>query len=203
MSLLSFTKRFGSALLLCALAMTAVACGGAKAVRGDEVEGLDDEAMSTGLDKRDLDKLLHENMKALQASAVIQRWQGENRPSVAVLPLRNETTEHIDSSLDALLSDIETTLVNAGHVSVVDMQAQPELIEQIRKQYSEAYDQSRIAGWGKQVGARYIVTGKVFSNDERQDDERRVQYFMFIQVLSVETGEILFQNKTNVTKAVI
>jgi uncharacterized protein (TIGR02722 family) len=172
-------------------------------VRGDEVEGLDDQAMSTGLDKRDLDKMLHENMKALQASALIQRWQREERPAVAVLPLRNETTEHIDSALDALLSDIETTLVNAGHVSVVDMQAQPGLIEQIRQQYSEAYDQSRIAAWGKQVGARYIVTGKVFNTDERQDGERRVQYFMFIQCLNVETGEILFQHKTSVTKAII
>jgi uncharacterized protein (TIGR02722 family) len=196
-------KRLVTTLLLASAAWTSVACGGPRAVRGDEVEGLDDQAMSTGLDKRDLDKMLHENMKALQASALIQRWQREERPAVAVLPLRNETTEHIDSALDALLSDIETTLVNAGHVSVVDMQAQPGLIEQIRQQYSEAYDQSRIAAWGKQVGARYIVTGKVFNTDERQDGERRVQYFMFIQCLNVETGEILFQHKTSVTKAII
>lgn len=197
------SKRLVTTLLLAGAAWTSVACGGPRAVRGEEVEGLDDQAMSTGLDKRDLDKMLHENMKALQASALIQRWQSEERPAVAVLPLRNETTEHIDSALDALLSDIETTLVNAGHVSVVNMQAQPGLIEQIRQQYSEAYDQSRIAAWGKQVGARYIVTGKVFNTDERQDGERRVQYFMFIQCLNVETGEILFQHKTAVTKAII
>ena len=35
-----------------------VDCGGPRAVRGEEVAGLDDQAMSTGLDKRDLDKLL-------------------------------------------------------------------------------------------------------------------------------------------------
>jgi PBP1b-binding outer membrane lipoprotein LpoB len=40
----------------------------------------------------------------------------------------------------------------------------------------------------------------VFSTDERLDGERRVQYHMFMQVLAVETGEILFQNKTSVTK---
>ena len=38
------------------------------------------------------------------------------------------------------------------------------------------------------LGVRYVVTGKVFSSDERQDKERRVQYFMFIQVLEVETS---------------
>jgi uncharacterized protein (TIGR02722 family) len=172
-------------------------------VRGSETPGLDDEAMSTGLDKKDLEKLLAENMKALQAAPVIQRWSQEDRPTVAVIPLRNETTEHVEGTLDALIGDIETTLVNAGHVRVISMDQQPKLVEEIRRQYSQAFDQSQIAGYGKQVGAKYIVTGKVYSADERQSGERRVQYFMFIQVLSVETGEILFQHKTSVTKALI
>jgi uncharacterized protein (TIGR02722 family) len=180
-----------------------VGCGGPKAVRGDEVAGLDDQAMSTGLDRRDLQKMLHENMQALQTSAVVKTWEGENKPAVAVIPLRNETSEHIDSSIDALLADIETTLVNAGHVRVISMEQQPALVEEIKRQYSGAFDPSQIAGWGKQVGARYVVTGRVYSNDERQSGERRVQYFMFIQVLNVETGEILFQHKTAVTKAII
>src|SRR5262245_14828911 len=184
------------------LAIAVAACG-PKAVRGSETPGLDDQAMSTGLDKKDLEKLLSENMKALQAAPVIQRWSQEDKPAVAVIPLRNETSEHIDGTLDALIGDIETTLVNAGHVRVISMDQQPKLVEEIRRQYSGAFDQSQIAGYGKQVGAKYVVTGKVYNTDERQSGERRVQYFMFIQVLSIESGEILFQNKTNVTKALI
>ena len=49
----------------------------------------------------------------------------------------------------------------------------------------------------------YLVTGKVFTTDERFEDERRVQYSLFMQVLDVETGEVLFQNKSTVTKALI
>jgi TolB-like protein len=159
--------------------------------------------MSTGLDRRDLQKLLSENMKALESAPVIKRWEGEQMPAVAVLPLRNETTEHVESALDALISDIETTLVNAGHVRVISMEQQGKLISEIRQQYAGAFDPSQIATWGKQIGARYVVTGKVFTSDERQDGERRVQYFMFIQVLEVETGQILFQHKSAVTKAII
>ncbi len=184
------------------VSVTAMGCG-PKAVRGEEVEGLDDQAMSTGLDRRDLEKLLRENMKALESAPVLKRWEGEQMPAVAVLPLRNETTEHVESSLDALISDIETTLVNAGHVRVISMEQQPKLIAEIRQQYSGAFDPSQIATWGKQIGARYIVTGKVFTSDERQDGERRVQYFMFIQVLEVETTQILFQHKSAITKAII
>jgi hypothetical protein len=185
-----------------ALAMQSVGCG-PTAVRGDDVEGLDDEAMSTGLDRRDLQKMLRENLEALQASAVVRKWDRESRPTVAVLPIRNETSEHVDSALQSLISDIETSLVNAGHVRVIDVQKQPELMEQVRRQYSDGYDPANIARWGKQVGARYFITGKVFSTDERFDDERRVQYSLFMQVLDAETSDILFQHKSTVTKALI
>jgi len=60
-----------------AVGLLALGCGGPKAVRGEEVAGLDDQAMSTGLDRRDLQKMLHDNMQALQASPVIARWQQE------------------------------------------------------------------------------------------------------------------------------
>jgi uncharacterized protein (TIGR02722 family) len=191
------------AALFVAVVFACTGCARPHPVRGEEVEGLDEEAMSTGLDKHDLQRMVHENMKALQASAVIRRWQSEQQPTVAVLPLRNETTEHVDSQLDAMLSDIETTLVNAGHVRIVSLERQPQVVEEVRRQYGDAFDPSQVARWGKQVGAHYFVTGKVFTADERHEDERRVQYFMFLQVLDAETGVILFQNKSQVTKALV
>lgn len=190
-------------LLLMGGAVSLSACGKPTPVRGEEVAGLDDEAMGTGLDRRDLQKMLHDNMAALQTSAVIQRWQGENRPSLAVLPIRNDTSEHIDSSLDSLISDVETTLINGGHVRVISHENQGSLVDEVKRQQTDAYDQSTVSKWGHQVGAKYFVTGKVFANDERKDDERRVQYTLFMQVLEAETGEILFQNKASVTKALV
>ncbi len=198
-------RRFVPLCLSLALAaVTALpACGGPQPVRGEEVEGLDDEAFSTGLDRRDLEKMLNENMKVLQSSAIIKRWEAEKSPAIAVLPLKNETSEHVESALESLMTDIETRLVNAGHVTVINRELQPQLIEEIRSQYSEAFDQSNIARWGKQIGARYFVTGKVYSADERKEDERRVQYFLFLQIIDAETSATVFQNKTSVTKALV
>jgi len=190
------------ALALASAALSAVGCA-PKAVRGEQVEGLDNEAMSTGLDRYDLQKMLHENMEALQAAPIIQRWEKESMPKVAVIPLRNETSEHIDSPLEALSSKIETTLYKAGHVTVINLAAQPGLMEQVRQAQGDAYDPAQATQWGRQLAAQYIVTGRVYSVDERQKKERRVQYFMFLQVLEVETGAILFQNETAVTKAII
>jgi len=201
MKLRSFLTLIAPAAMLTAV-LFASGCG-PKAVRGDDVEGLDDEAMSTGLDRRDLQKMLHENMAALQSSAGVRRWEQEDRPAVAVLSFRNDTSEHIDSALDALISDVETQLINAGHVRVVSVERQSQLMQEIRTQQTDSFNPAQVAEWGQQIGARYFITGKVFSTDERMKGERRVQYFMFMQVLAVETGEILFQNKTSVTKAIL
>lgn len=198
-------KRFSKSLVTASIvAITSVAaCAGPKAVRGSDVAGLDTDAMSTGLDKRDLEKLLAENMNALDRSAVVKRWEAENQPQLSVLPFRNETSEHIDSSLDALISDIETNLINAGHVSVISLENQASLMAEIKRQQGEGFDQGKAASYGRQLGVKYIITGKVFTTDEKFKDERRVQYYLFMQVLDVETGQILFQNKASLTKAMI
>jgi penicillin-binding protein activator len=177
--------------------------GGPKAVRGSDVAGLDDEAFSTGLDRKDLQQLLHKNMESLQGSAVIERWKGEDRPTVAVLPIKNDTSEHIDGALNALISEVETTLVNAGHVRVISQEMQGDLINEVKRQQNDVFDQATVSRWGKQVGARYFVTGKVYTVDERGQGERRVQYFMFMRTLDSETADILWQNTAELTKAIV
>jgi len=179
-------------------------CAGPRAVRGQDTPGLDEAAMSTSLDRKDLEKALKINMEAMRTSRLMARWQAEQDPTVGVLPLRNETSEHIDSALNALMTEIESQLVNFAPVRVISLEDQPALIEEIRvQQQSGAYDQARVAAWGKQIGVRYIVSGKVFATDERTESARRVQYYLFIRTVDVETGEILFQNQAPITKAII
>jgi uncharacterized protein (TIGR02722 family) len=183
----------------------ALGCGGPKAVRGSDTPGLDYSAMSTSLDRRDLNQMMRENMEKMKSSRVYQVWNGESRPPVSVLPIQNETSEHIDSALGALISDIETELINSAPVRVISMESQKSLMEEIqRQQHSQgAFDTSQVASWGKQLGARYVISGKVYTTDERAPNARRVQYYLFIRVVSVETGEVLFQNQAAVTKAIL
>ena len=169
---------------------------------------IDDYAMSLRLDRRDLDRLYDENITALMSSRIVEKWeraaaQSSNAPVVAIFPMRNETTEHIGPQLEALLSKFETDLVQKTPVDVVDRASQPELISEIYTQQSDAYDPQRVAEAGRQLGAQYIVTGKVYDAAERVADERRVQYFMFVQIVDVSTGAIQFQNESMVTKGLI
>ncbi|WP_437481552.1 penicillin-binding protein activator LpoB [Sorangium sp. So ce1014] len=186
-----------------ALAMTSLGCGPTY-VRGNQVEGLDDAAMSTGIDKRDIEQLLHENLTSLMASPVAKAWAHDgSRPTLAIYPLSNQTSEHIDSQLQALLSDVETYMVKTTLVTVVSVERQQQMIAEIEKQHGGGFDPNHIAEYNRQLGAKYYITGKVFTSDERTEDERRVQYFMFMQLIEVATSAVAWQNRAAFTKALI
>ncbi len=194
-------------LLPLSLALLLLGCGGPAYVRGSENPELDEYAMSTGLDKRDLEKLFEENSKSLLSSGAMTRWkraamQGKEA-TVAIFPVSNETSEHIDSQLQSLLSKFETALVNSGNVTVISHERQKGLVTELKIQQSVAFDPERAAQLGRQLGAQYFITGKVHDSAERSGEERRVQYFLFMQVIEIETGAIRWQNEANLTKGLV
>jgi PBP1b-binding outer membrane lipoprotein LpoB len=188
------------------LALTTTACGPTY-VSDTEMKNIDKYSMSLRLDRKDLDRLYADTIQELLGSSILKQWErqaAQGPPAVvAIFPMRNETSEHIGDALDALLSKFETDLVNRSAAEVVSRERQSELISEIRQQMSSAYDPNRIAQYGRQLGAQYVVTGKVYSVDERVKKERRVQYFMFVQVIDVSTGSIRFQNESKVTKGLM
>jgi PBP1b-binding outer membrane lipoprotein LpoB len=103
--------------------------------------------------------------------------------------------------LSAALSETEEWLVNSGVVTVIARERQDQLIKEVEKSRGGVFNPDHVAEYGRQLGAKFFVTGKVQAADERTDDARRVQYFFFMQVLEVETSAIKWQKKAYVTKA--
>jgi penicillin-binding protein activator len=180
-------------------------CANREYVRGSDDPTVDAPAMSTSLDKDDIERTLQTLLDQLRAAPVMTEWrvragQGD-RQTVAIAPFINETTEHIDPQLDAMLSETETWLVNSGLVRVVSHERQDETIRQVEGAQRPIFDPRHIPQYGKQLGVKYFITGKVGASDERTADARRVQYFVFMQVIDSETSEIRWQQRAYVTKA--
>jgi TolB-like protein len=178
------------------------ACG-TEVVRGSDDPSVDRAALSTSLDKEDMKRALKDTLNKFRSSEVMNRWRTENpKPTVAVFPFQNSTSEHIDSQLDTILSETENWLLEAGTVRIIDQRRQAEFIRQVEGSQSAAFDPKHIPQYGKQMGAKYIITGHVSGNDERNDDMRRVQYFLYLEVVDVSTSEKLGLWKSEITKAV-
>jgi PBP1b-binding outer membrane lipoprotein LpoB len=190
-------------ILVWAASSVSVGCGGNQVVRGSQEPGVDSAALSTGLDKDDIQRMLSDNLNNLRAAPLMNDWRVANpKPKVAVFPFQNKTTEHVDSQLDTILSEAETWLIDSQVVDVISRERQGEMLNEVKTQHTDAFDPSTVARYGKQMGIKYALTGKVQANDERSEDMRRVQYFFYMQVIDVETSAIKWQHKAYVTKAI-
>jgi hypothetical protein len=200
------TRPRRSAFVLSLTALLAAGCA-ARAMRGGEgtaYPDLDRPAMSVTLDRDDITYLVADYLTRLEASPF---WQqtilgAAAPPVVAIWPIQNATTQHLDDQMLTLLSSIETALVNTGAVRVVDRASQESLAREIGIQQGAMYDPRTAQKLGRQLGAQYFFTGRITSVDERLNDMRRVQYTLFLQVIEIETGQIRFQNEVARTKAV-
>jgi hypothetical protein len=197
-------------LALLALAVLGLAASGCatKVSRGGEGTrnpGLDDAPMGTGLDKRDIDYLVDQNLSALFESSFWRREVEGHRGEpllVTIYPIRNDTSEHLNDEMNTLLSSIETVLVDSGEVGVVSRERQEEMMREVGLQQSSEIDPYSAAQVGRQLGARYYFTGKLGAVDERLEKTRRLQYSLFIQVIDVETSLIKFQHDAARSKAI-
>ncbi len=195
-------------LLLVLITASLLAAGCAPTVvRGGAGTGnpqVDQAALSVGLDRDDINYLVAENIESLSSSNFWQRTvigKGD-QPTVAIWPIENRTTRHMEDQLLTILSSIETSLVNSGDVRVVARSRQEALIDEIGWEQGAAFDPSRIQHLGRQLGAKFFVTGRVTSVDEKLSGVRRLQYSLFLQTLEVETGELLWQNEVTRSKQI-
>ena len=171
------------------LSVFAILLGGCaqQALRGGEGTDnpdLDAPALSVKLDREDINYLVADYLGALESSRF---WQQEirkrgDRPLVAIWPIQNATSQHIEDQLLTLLSSIETALVNTGDVRVVARSRQAELAKEVGLQQTSAYDASTAREIGRQLGVKYFFTGKITSVEERLNKLKRVQYSLFLQV---------------------
>lgn len=194
------------ALLLLPLVLPLLGGCKPKAIRGGEGTenpDLDDGAMSTGLDRKDLNDLMKKNMASLMASPLWAQWRTAQQPVVAIWPIKNDTTEHLDDQMLTLLSDMETELINSGTVAVVSRERQAEMMAEANLQQGADFNPALAAQIGKQIGAQFFITGKLQAVDERINKERRVQYTLFMQVIEVETSLVKYQTKSERSKAII
>lgn len=182
-------------------------CGGRAYVTDQEMPEIDHYTMSLRLDRKDIDRLYLETRDAILGSSMVSRWERRavlrDRPVVAIFPVDNHTGEAINHELEAMLSKFETDLVNKTPARTISLKDQEIMIAETIDQTRKAFNPKKVAQFGNQLGAQYFMTGKVYDADEVINGERRVQYFLFVQVINVETSEIEFQNEAALTKGLM
>jgi hypothetical protein len=124
-----------------------------------------------------------------------ERWAREDQPTVAVLPLVESTENGSASELALLVPDVETVLVNGGHVRVISTEGRPGPVHALHGPHTSIADAGDVIAWGSQVGAQYIVLADICAVEP---PEPSADYILLLQVLNTDTGAVVYENAATI-----
>ena len=165
--------------------MSLSACGPRAFVKGEYAENVEDTNLLT-------DKWSESDMqnavKDLVNSAVNHpAINGAKRPPIVIVTrLENKTSEHIDTQSISDMFQVE--LMNTGKVTFVDKEAREDIAEEYEYQDSGMVSRETKKGAGGQVGADFIMNGRLDSIVQEAGRDKTVYYKMTMNLTNLKTG---------------
>ena len=152
-------------------------------------------SLRAGYDQRDLIGWTDEMAEKLLAQFPPE---GDSQPIVASFGIQNRTKEHLDTQ--ALDDAITTKLLDSGRVRLVNTTQRDTLLREQGYQLANVTPETRVSV-GKQLGAKYMLTGSLTQIDQRSAREVRLSrkqdvfFRLTLEVTEIETGLILLRKQ--------
>ncbi|OGV60646.1 MAG: hypothetical protein A2498_12310 [Lentisphaerae bacterium RIFOXYC12_FULL_60_16] len=119
-------------------------------------------------------------------------------PIMAELGIQNRTNDHLDTQ--ALADTIVTKLLNSGKMQFTNTSRRDQLLKEQGFQLANCTPETR-AQIGKQLGAKYMLTGSLIEIDKRSGRQVRVSkqedvyYQLTVEITDLETGLIALRKQ--------
>ena len=190
------SKLFGIfAVLLLGASLTA--CGPRAFVKGEydkDVEStnlLNDQWSETDMQKA---------VKDLVASAVAHPAiaGAKTPPIVMVTRLQNKTSEHIETQ--SVTDMITVELMKTGKTQFVDAAAREDIAKEYEYQDSGMVSKETKKGKGKQVGADFILNGRIDSIVQEVGKDKTIYYKVTLNMTNLSTGLIVWTDHKQMRK---
>lgn len=121
------------------------------------------------------------------------------RPVLALGSIDNRTNEHIDTTL--ILDKISTALLQSGKCRLAaGSQGQAEVSQQISHQQSGVVSADTAKAFGKQVGADFVLYGRLTNIEKKGGGTELVYYNFNLNLVNVETALIEWKEEKEIAK---
>lgn len=139
-------------------------------------------------------------VKELVASAVAHPViaNAKRPPIVMVTRLQNKTSEHIDTQSITDMFTVELT--NSGKVTFVDKAAREDMAEEYDYQGSGMVSRESQKGKGGQIGADFIMNGRLDSIVQEVGKDKTVYYKLTMNLTNLKTGLIQWTGQKQLRK---
>jgi uncharacterized protein (TIGR02722 family) len=132
----------------------------------------------------------------------LDRFSGEEgrEPVVIVGTVRNQSSEHIDTSI--FITDIERELINSGMVRfVATAEAREEIRGERMDQQTQASEET-IARLGEETGADFMMQGSISSTIDAVEGERAVFYQVDMELIRIQSNEKVWIGSKEIKKLI-
>lgn len=173
------------------------ACGPKAFVKGDYDDPNKENLLNDQWSETDMQKTVKSLVDSMVASRVIA--EAKALPIVMVTNLQNKTSEHIDTQ--SIMDMIRVELTNTGKVAFIDKEARQDISEEYNYQNSGMVSETTKKGPGGQVGADFVVNGRLDSIVQEVGKEKTIYYKVTLNLTNIKTGVINWTNQKEIRKA--
>lgn len=186
-----------SLLSVLALALSLTSCGPKGFIKGE----YDEDVRSANLlddqwSESDMQKVAESLVRKMLRSRSIQN--ARRPPVVMVTRLQNKTSEHIDTQ--SIMDMVRVELTNQGGVQFVDRAAREDLAEEYDYQNSGMVSKETQKGPGGQIGADYIINGRLDSITKTINNKKTVYYKITLNMTNLKTNIIAWTGHEEIRK---
>ncbi len=182
-------------LLLSALLLT-VSCGPKAFVKGEYEDPSRQNLLDDKWSETDMQVVVKNMVDSLVAHKSINT--PKEQPIVMVTNLQNKTAEHIDTQ--SIMDMVRVELTNSGKVAFVDKEARQDISNEYDYQNSGMVSNQTKKGAGGQVGADFIINGRLDQTVKEVGKEKTVYYKVTLNLTNLKTGLIVWTNNKELRK---
>ena len=126
---------------------------------------------------------------------------GGKTPTVIVGRFKNESSEHIDTSI--MTSIMETTIFNSGKLDFVAGGATRDALRAERNDQQSNASEQTAAALANETGANFMLTGSVKAIVDRAGNQTVRTYFVNAELTNIENNQRMWMGSNNEIKKVI
>ncbi|WP_413559402.1 penicillin-binding protein activator LpoB [Bdellovibrio sp. HCB209] len=186
-------------LLLGAAAVSLLAltsCGPKAFTKGDYDDVNRENLLNDQWSETDMQKAVHDLVaSSLQSPAISQ---AKKMPVVIVTGLQNKTSEHIDTQ--SIMDMIRVELMKSGKVAFIDKEARGDIADEYNYQNSGMTSAETKKGPGGQVGADFIINGRLDSIVQEVGKDKSVYYKLTLNLTNLKTSMITWSDQKQIRK---
>ena len=174
-----------------------VSCGPKAFVKGEYDDPDKQNLLNDSWSETDMQVVVKSLVDSMVGHPSIVKAQAP--PILMVTNLQNKTSEHIDTQ--SIMDMVRVELTNSGKVAFVDKEAREDIQNEYNYQDSGMVNDSTKKGPGGQIGADYIVNGRLDSIVQEVGKDKTVYYKLTLNMTNLKTGVITWTGQKQIRKA--